>query len=184
MTEGRVTAVGESNDRTFVELYRSTNKQVLKYALSKCGNIDDASDITQKTYLNYYERIKKHGDVEGNILSYLIKIADSELRKYYITNSKKSNDIPAFSEFMDDEEFDAFETLLVQEVPEYTKLDTEEIWQYIKTLDPLTFNIFILYFHHDEKLADIAKTLSTSESTVKNRLYRTIEKLKEKFNFS
>ena len=177
--------MSENNDRTFAQLYRSTNKQVLKYAMSKCGNIDDASDIMQKTYLNYYERIKKHGDVEGNPLAYLLKIADSELRKYYINNSHHSNDIPAFSEIAnDDEAFDALETLLVQEIPEYTKLDTEEIWQYIKTLDPLTVKICVLYFYRDEKLADIAKTLDIPQFTVKNRLYRTIEKLKQKFNFS
>ncbi|MDR1892689.1 MAG: sigma-70 family RNA polymerase sigma factor [Oscillospiraceae bacterium] len=174
---------GEKN-RAFALLYHSTCDQILKYAVSKCGNIDDASDIMQKTYLNYYESVQTRGNMVENPLHYLYKIANHELSKLYTSNSISKNNIPAFSEIADGENFEAMEALLVQELPEDAKLDTQEIWQYIKTLDPLTVKIFVLYFYHDETWASIAKILNINESRAKSRLYRTVEKLKEKFNLT
>ena len=179
--------MSENIDRAFDELYRSTSGKILKFALSKCGNLDDAYDIVQKTYLDVYERLKKDShayDAVKDPLRYLLKIAEIKCCKYYKKNTLEKENIPVFSAVTDDENFANMEALLGQEVPEYNHLDTQEIWEHIKKLDPLTVKICVLYFYRDEKLADIAKTLNVSQSTVKNRLYRTIEKLKQNFNFS
>ena len=182
--EGLCGCVDDEKNRVFTEQYRSTCNHVLKYAVSRCGNVDDASDIVQKTYLNYYERVQKHGHVQGDPLPYLLKITNSELRKYYMFNSNRVNDIPVFSEIADDENFEAMEALLVQELPEDTRLDAQEIWQYIKNQDPLTARIFVLYFHHGETFSGIAKILNIGESNAKQKFYRTVVKLKEHFNLS
>ena len=52
-------------DEAFVRLYNETYDGVLKYVLLKCGNPHDAPDIVQKTYLNYYERLKKTGGLKS-----------------------------------------------------------------------------------------------------------------------
>lgn len=164
----------------FVKLYQDTYDNILKYVVSKCNNAHDVPDIIQRTYLNYYERIKKSGNVDKPE-SYLFIIANNEIKKYYRFKALHKRDIPVFSKAEEAGEFEALEALLVQELPEYTDYDTQEIWQYIRDGDALTFKIFVLYFYYDEKLSDIAKTLNIGESTVKNRLYRTINQLRDKF---
>lgn len=170
----------EYEQEAFVKLYNETYDDVLKYVVSKCNNAHDVPDIIQKTYLNYYERVEKAGNVDKPV-NYLFKIAKNEMNKYYRFKSMHKRDIPVFSKTEEDGEFDTLEALLVQELPEYTDVDVQEIWQYIKDRDALTFKIFVLYFYYDEKLSDIAKILNIGESAVKNRLYRTINQMRDKF---
>lgn len=169
-------------DEVFIALYHATYPSIVKYITSKCKNIDEVPDIIQRTYLNYYERLRKHGSPDDP-KKYLFKIAKSELTQHYLFLGKHKHDIPVFSKTADDQDFEAMEALLERDIPAETHLDTDEMWRYIKSQDPLTVKIFILYFHYDEKLADIAKFLDINESTIKSRLYRTIEKMREKFNF-
>ncbi|MCH5201491.1 MAG: sigma-70 family RNA polymerase sigma factor, partial [Oscillospiraceae bacterium] len=57
-----------------------------------------------------------------------------------------------------------------------------EIFEDISEADPVTGRIFYLYFVCDLKLAEIAEELDMTLSAVKNKLYRTIERQKKKFN--
>lgn len=170
----------ERAHEAFVKLYRETYDNILKYVVSKCSNAHDVPDIIQKTYLNYYERVKKYGNVDKPE-GYLFKIANNEIKKYYRFKALHKSDVPVFSKTEDDVEYETLEALLTQEIPEYTDFDIQKVWQYIKERDALTFKIFVLYFYYDEKLSDIAKTLNIGESAVKNRLYRTINQMREKF---
>ena len=45
--------------KQFEMIYRETYKDVLKYIISKCSNIDDVNDIIQETYLEMYKALKK-----------------------------------------------------------------------------------------------------------------------------
>ena len=62
------------------------------------------------------------------------------------------------------------------------KLLCDSIWKYLKDKDSLTLKIFILYFNKDLKIKDIANILKVNESTVKNRLYRTMKEINKEFN--
>lgn len=172
----------ENAHEIFVAFYHETYDALLKYVISKCSNVHDASDIIQRTYLNYYERLKKSKKID-NPASYLFRIAKNETNRYYRFKYRHKDDIPIFSK-TEDCDYESLEMLLAADVSEDAGLDTREIWQYIKNSDPLTFQIFVLYFYYDEKLSNIAKTLSISESTVKNRLYRTINQMKKQFRLS
>ena len=169
-----------AQNEAFTALYNETYDAVLKYIVSKCGSPDDIPDIIQRTYLSYYERIQKGASID-NPAGYLFKIAKNEMNKHYRLKAMQKRDVPVFSKTEETIEFEALEALLVQELPEYTDYDMKKIWQYVKDQGTLTFQIFVLYFYYDEKLSDIAATLKVKESTVKNRLYRTIDKMREQF---
>ena len=62
------------------------------------------------------------------------------------------------------------------------KLLCDAIWNYLKDKDSLTLKIFILYFNKDLKIKDISNILKVNESTVKNRLYRTMKEINKEFN--
>ena len=61
------------------------------------------------------------------------------------------------------------------------KIVAKQIFDDIIKTDELTGKIFYLHFACDMKLEDVAKTLDINLSTVKNKLYRTIERQKKKF---
>ena len=60
-----------------------------------------------------------------------------------------------------------------------TKENVQEVWNYIKSKDLITAKIFYLYFSLDLKISDIAKELNSNESSVKNKIYRTLKQVKE-----
>jgi RNA polymerase sigma-70 factor (ECF subfamily) len=172
----------ERETADFTEIYNSTYNDIFRYVLSKCRNINDIPDIMQNTYLNFYSRLKRGGEIKEPI-KYLIQTAKRELYKTYGFWNLANQNVPVYSKH-DSEDFDniEFESELSFEVDEVNSLLCDEIWKYIKNLDILTYKIFILYFQYDEKIKDIAQNLKINESTVKNRLFRTLKQLKEKYN--
>ena len=58
----------------------------------------------------------------------------------------------------------------------------KQIFEDIMNDDPVIGRIFYLHFVCDMKLDEVAQTLGLSLSNVKNKLYRTIEKQKKKFD--
>lgn len=163
------------------DIYEATYKDVLKYVVSKCRSVDDIPDLIQNTYLNFYNRLRKEGDIKEP-KKYLIKIARNEVYKLYGFLNFTKNLVPVFSQ-VDDEDFSKLEWETFNQDMEENSLQCEELWEYIKKCDLLTFKIFVLYFSEDLKISDIAKTLKVKESTVKNRLYRTMKDMRKEFTF-
>lgn len=160
------------------EIYQATYDDMLKFVVSRCRNPSDVPDILQNTYLCFFRRLKKRGDVRDP-KSYLYRIARHELFKSYGVWRRDSGNIPAFSG-QEGENFDDIEAELQTETDD-ASMSSGEIWASVRKGDVLTFKIFVLYFGYDEKLCDIARLLHISESNVKNRLYRTVRKIREEF---
>ena len=167
----------------FVEIYNSTYDNTLKYVVSKCGNAEDVSDIMQNIYLKLYTYFEKGRKIERP-RDYVFGIAKNELKKYYHFKDGQKQNIPAFSEKDDNIELEALESVLTMEIPESSDVDMDDIWRYIKGLDAVTYKIFVLHFHYDEKLVNIAKMLDMGESAVRVRLCRALKQMREKFNLS
>ena len=168
-------------NKMVTEIYEATYKDVLRYVVSKCRSADDIPDLIQNTYLNFYNRLRKNGEVKEP-KKYLIKIAKNEVYKLYGILSFAKTSIPVFSQ-VDEEDFSKYEWELFSEELEDNNLQCSEIWDHIKTYDLLTFKIFVLYFSEELKICDIAKLLKVKESTVKNRLYRTMKDIRKEFSF-
>ncbi|MBE6686121.1 MAG: sigma-70 family RNA polymerase sigma factor [Ruminococcaceae bacterium] len=62
-----------------------------------------------------------------------------------------------------------------------TKETLEEIGKFVLSKPPDTQKIFTLFYLHDLTISDIADLLCTSESFVKNRLYRTLREIKKEY---
>lgn len=101
---------------------------------------------------------------------------------YFFTHVETKTFVPVFSQ-VDEEDFSKYELELFSKEMEDNNLQCSEIWDYIKKCDVLTFKIFVLYFSEELKICDIAKILKVKESTVKNRLYRTMKDIRKEFSF-
>lgn len=169
----------QTKEEILQEIYTKTYDNILKFVVSRCSNIEDAKDIIQNTYFNFYKVLGKR-KIE-NYNKYLFKIARNEIYKTYGLLETFKNTLPIFSLTNTEIEFNKDDSLMVNNDFD-TSLICSEIYTYLQNENPLTFRVFTLYFKNDMKIKDISKTLNISESTVKNRLYRTIKELKIKFN--
>jgi len=159
---------------------------VSRFVISKCGNILDSEDILQNVYTRFFMRIKKKGfeDIE-NSEAFLINVAKFECRNYFGVLKKRSK-TSAFAEYTDEQmaEIEAEMSRSEKSLEDVlcNELLARQIFDDITSDDPLTGKIFYMHFVLDMKLDDIASELEMKLSSVKNRLYRTIERQKKKFN--
>lgn len=170
----------------FNSVYSETFSSVSRYVVSKCGSIQESEDIIQNVYARFYQRIAKKGydDIE-NSEAFVINIAKFECKNYFSFVKKNSN-TSSFTDFSEEQmveiearmskEQRSLEDVLCNE------LVAKQIFDDIANDDPVTGKIFYLHFVCDMKLDEVAKSLGLNLSTVKNKLYRTIERQRKKFN--
>lgn len=157
----------KSKEEKLKDIYDETYDEALKYAISKCRNIEYVQDIIQNSYVNFYKAMDK---VEiKNYRKYLFKIIKNEIFKTYGVMGIIKNNIPLFS-LNEEVNIESEENIDID-----SKVLCDDIYDYLKEKDMLTFKIFILYFKFDMKIIDISKKLRISESNVKNRKYYFIE---------
>lgn len=175
----------KGHEEYFNKVYDATFNAVSRYVVSKCGSIEDAKDIIQNIYARFFTRITRKGyeDIESPE-AFLINIAKFECKTFY-SDKKKESDTYSFSDYSD-EEMVAIEARMSKHQPELEdvisdKLLAKQIFDDIMNTDKVTGRIFYLYFVCDMKLDQIAAEMELPLSTVKNKLYRTIERQRKKF---
>jgi RNA polymerase sigma-70 factor (ECF subfamily) len=170
----------------FNTAYADTLPAVSRYVISKCGNILDSEDILQNIYARFFSRIKKKGftDIE-NAEAFLINIAKFECKNYF-SGLKKRNKTSSFADYSEEQmvEIDAEMSRSDKNLEDVlcNELLARQIFDDITSGDPVTGKIFYMHFVLDMKLDEIAGELEINLSSVKNKLYRTIERQKKKFN--
>lgn len=161
---------------TFEFLYNNTYRNVLKYTICHCRNLDDVNDIVQDIYTELYQKTvnKKHINLD-NAESYIIGIAKNKIKKHYSLAKisyigSENENLSQYSE----NDIDIEKALI-------TKDNVMQVWNYLKNKSELTAKIFYLYYVIDVPIKEIAEELKITESNVKNHLYRTQKDLKERF---
>lgn len=173
-------------DKYFDSVYRETYQELLGYSVSHCGNVDDVHDILQNTYTAFYKRIvtKGYADIDSP-KAYLLRLLKHQLSSQYGIFSAARNFFPVFSKH-DEESFENIEQEISKNAPDFSHaLENGELIEKIFALvnsDALTGKIFTLHYLNDMKIEDIAKLLGLSVAKVKNRLYRTLKKVRENFD--
>lgn len=170
-------------EEQMTRIYHSTYPDVHKYVVSKSKSPSDIPDIIQNIYIKFYKRLEKRPDIEqpGH---YIMKIAKGEIAEHYRGWYRDAGNIPAFSpnEENDFEGIGDIEAELSAELSDFDSELVADLWDFIKSRDSLTFQIFVLHFQYDRTLEDVAKDLNIKLSTVKNRLYRTIKLVRERYH--
>lgn len=178
--------VNEPLEQYFNHIYNETITSVSRFVVSKCGNLLDSEDILQNIYARFYQRISKKGykDIE-NPEAFLINIAKYECKTYFGVSRKKQDTQTVFSDFTEEQAIQIeaemsrseknLEDVLCNQVM------AQQIFDEIANQDEVTGRIFYLHFVCDMKLDEIANVLNMNLSSVKNKLYRTIERQRKKY---
>jgi len=165
----------------FDEIYDATSKSVLAYITAKCVTAD-ISDIFQETYLELYRVLTDRGvDYIKHEKAFVMQIAKHKIARHYSLMERLRMFVSTTSVNDDggevditDLEVDAF--LTADFSVNYVLLETAQ--QFIHAKPEIVQKVFFLMYEADLTIPEIAKTLSISESNVKNKLYRTLKELR------
>ena len=180
-------------DSYFDAVYAETFNSVSKFVVSHAARFQDSEDIIQNVYTRFYKRISEKGfaDIES-AEAFLINIAKFECRSVFSGFVNAHHDVEALNRRdvilseIDEEQSAAFEAemsrdqKLLEDVMA-DKILAKQIFDDIMSGDETVGKIFYLHFVCDMKLEEVANRLDMRLSTVKTKLYRTIEKQKKKF---
>ncbi|MCI9381906.1 MAG: sigma-70 family RNA polymerase sigma factor [Dorea sp.] len=145
------------------ELFEKYQNNLYAVAFNICKNAEDAKDIVQETFIQYYS-LRKEFDNEQHIRAWLIRVAINKAKN--INRSFWRKNKRPLEDYMES---------LTFETPE-----SEELFETVMAL-PEKFRIVIhLFYYEDYAIREIADILKISESNVKVRLSRGRSLLKEK----
>lgn len=131
-------------------------------AFNICKNTQDAEDVVQDTFVQYYTTKKEFED-EQHIRAWLIRVAVNKAKN--ITRTFWRRNKVSIEDYME---------TLTFETPE-----AENLFETVMQL-PEKYRIVIhLYYYEDYAVSEIAHILKLSESNVKTRLSRGRAMLRE-----
>lgn len=144
------------------ELMNLYGNDILRMCLIYVKDYHLAEDITQETFIKVYQKLDTFKN-ECNIKTWIISIAINNCKNALRKNHKE---ILSFDniEVTYHEDFKETQTLVSEEVSKLPK----------KYLD-----VIILYYYQEMSIKEIGKILKIPQSTVKTRLRRAKEKLKD-----
>jgi RNA polymerase sigma-70 factor (ECF subfamily) len=166
----------------FDEIYDSTSKSVLAFITAKCGRTADINDIFQDTYLELYQVLDKRGaEYVENDSAFIFTIAKRKIARYYSLRERLRDFISLNAVGENEEEVDIsdFESdgFLVEDFAVNHVL-YETVKQFLQSKSEIVQKVFYLMYDVDLTIPEIAQALSLSESSVKNKLYRTIKEIR------
>jgi RNA polymerase sigma-70 factor (ECF subfamily) len=134
---------------------------LLSAALNKCGNLEDAQDLTQDTLLaalTYLSNGNPINDIRGWLLTVLNR------KFYYKLRQKYKISIVSIGE----------ETELTDETDYYESIgnsdEAESLRRAVAHLSKLHREVIVRYYMNRDSIEKIARELGTPQGTVKSRL--------------
>ncbi|MBU2915817.1 MULTISPECIES: RNA polymerase sigma factor [Reichenbachiella] len=172
-SEADIIQRAKADIKHFEPLYNRYYESIFRFVYRRTDEESAAADVTSRVFMNAMQALPKYQVREVGFGAWLYKIATNETNKYFRETKKrqhlsledeKVNLVMSCEQIEDQEEK---QTVLMQLIAE---LSDDEI------------QILELKFFESKNFKEIAFILDKKESGIKMRLYRSLEKLKEKFD--
>lgn len=150
----------------FMEFYESHGDAIFRYALSKTSDRERALDITQETFMKFWEYVSKDQEFKSP-KALIYQIARNQIIDWY--RKKKSSSL---DELMETKDFSV-------DVPLVEFSEARIIFEKIDEFEEPIRTTLLLRFNEDRSIKEIAKTLGESENTVSVRIHRALEELRK-----
>ena len=168
-------------EEDFRRIYDLTYTKAAALVTVKCRRTADIGDILQEVYLELYRVLEKRGtDYIREPDAFVRKLVKQQLSRYYRGH-------PWQHEVYDEPDEDGY----VPELADIEALSVEEIaadhevlqWtdRYLSAKGELYRKIFHLYYRFGLTLPEIAELLERTEADIKNKLYRTLNEIREQW---
>ncbi len=168
---------GEDN---FEELVRRYQRPITGYVYRMLNNYDASLDVTQEVFIKVYNSLERYS-AEYKFSTWLYRIAHNAAIDYMRRNSHVSR------QSLEAENADGTYQLQIespQPNPEQMRERSEwraEIEAVVKCLPPLYRELIVLRHTQDLSYDEIAEVTNLPLGTVKNRLFRAREMMREMF---
>lgn len=158
----------QGTKRLFENTYDEYRQRIRHYLALKVNPIA-AEDLTQQVFLRAMENLDKFNG-NSSLFTWIFKIAQNAVKNEYRSLSRK-HEMPY--------DFTSYESQSISlDFARYVDIRID-IGAALKRLSELDQQIISLRFFVDCTLLEISKIVGMRESAVKNRLYRSLEKLKK-----
>lgn len=156
------------------EIYIKYSKLVYKYLYNLTKNAELSEELMQETFYSAIKGIKNFR-YECSIFSWLCEISKNKLKDYWRKNNKIQ--VVQF-----DENINKFiqEDNIEEDI--FSKIESIELYNEIKTLDEKAKKVVYLRINENLSFKEIAKILNESEAWARTTFYRSKLKLKERLN--
>ena len=145
------------------ELFEKYQNNLYAVAFNVCKNAEDAEDVVQDTFIQYYS-FEKQFDNEQHIRAWLIRVAINKAKNMNRTFWRKNK--MSLEDYME---------TLTFETPK-----SGELFEAAMSL-PEKYRIVIhLFYYEDYTIREIARILRLTEGNIKVRLSRARSLLREK----
>ena len=155
---GMITRAAGGDDRIRKIIYEKYYDHVYRYCVYRTGSLYDAQDLAQETFLRLY----RYTDLEQkNTKAYVLKVASNLCNDHLsgrTDNAPLDDSIPAGVEIDDTQ---------------------QSVRRAVAALPDETRQVIILHYFNGLRLSRIAEIMSIPLSTVKTRLRRGRQKLKQ-----
>ena len=155
----------------FDEVYRKYRQQIMKISYLIVGNVPDAEDLTQETFVTCYLHCKDLKD--GRLLkSWLFKTLT---RSAWKCSEKKKRELP--DEDIGVKADKAYDASILDHI--IFSEQKNEIARAVAELDMKYRVVVVLYYYNQLSTKEISRILDCMEGTVKSRLFTARNKLKK-----
>lgn len=159
----------------FETIYKATFETLSKHVYFKVAKLEDAQDLVQEVYLDFYKYIISKGKQVENVQAYLIQMANNKLSNYY---KNKTFETTLLNE---DHLLETIEDKFDLEFDVLDRITLDEIWKEIQSYSNLDQHILIDYYRFGLNFREISERYNIPESTIKSRCQKMIKELKDKF---
>lgn len=147
------------NENNFPEVFDKYKNTVYSVIFNYLRNADDSNDILQDVFVKLLQNTTEYENDE-HLKAWLIRVAIN----------MSINFLKSRNRFSDEEVSD--------EIPTYDKTDDDTLANIVMSLPEKYSTVIHLFYYEDYPIKDIASILKIPEATVKIRLKRGREQLK------
>ena len=181
MNKQTLTSIQQGDKTAFAALIGRYQKPLFAYLGKMTLPQAIAEEIAQETIIRAWQAKETFDPERASISTWLFTIArrlalnelDRASRRFEVSgqSSATSDDYPTLDEHVDDQQLNPQETLQRSEVK-------QALWQALKTLSPHDRSLLALAYLKDLEFAAIAEIEGIPVGTVKSRLHRMRQQLK------
>lgn len=160
----------------FNEYIQRYNADLTRLCISLCGNMTDAEDLLQDTWLKamkFYQKYDKSKPFDKWLYSICVNTYKNTLNSAFLKKRKSFHS--------DEEEKEFFNS--IPQITDSTKEDYLELHKAVSSLSKKQRIVIVLYYFKDYSVTEISQIINIPAGTVKSRLSSARAELKRRLTY-
>ncbi len=156
----------------FGELYERHITAIYRYVYYRCGNVEDAEDLTARVFMRALKHVRHYDDRGVPFTAWLYRIAHNVVANYHRDNSRHPSipldEVELHGAHSDD-----------SDIHIDSQRDRERLLLAMRTLPEERQQLVVLKFVEQLQNAEIGQIMKRSEGAIKSLYHRTLVQLRE-----